>query len=83
MSILASGVLAAAPVSFDLSWHVVAGGGGASALASYALQGTAGQSAARVLSGGDYVLGGGFWGGGEVVGSTYGVYLPILLRQGR
>ena len=28
-----------------------------------------------------YVLGGELWGGGEVVGSMYGVFLPILLRQ--
>lgn len=61
----------------------VAGGGGVSSSAGYALHGTAGQPAAGVLSSSDYVLGGGFWGGGEVVGGTGGVYLPILLRQAR
>ena len=80
-SILAGGVLAASPAAFDLGWHVVAGGGGVSTSAGYALHGTAGQQAAGVLSGEDYLLGSGFWGGGEVVRSMLRIHLPVVLRQ--
>jgi hypothetical protein len=78
---VAGGVLAASADSFDLGWHVVAGGGGVSSSAGYALHGTAGQPAAGVLSGGGYVLGSGFWGGGEVVHGTIRVYLPVVMRN--
>jgi hypothetical protein len=78
--LLGGGVLAASPAGFDLDWHVVAGGGGASSSPGYVLQGTAGQPAAGVLSGGDYALGSGFWGGGEVAGSLYRACLPLILR---
>jgi hypothetical protein len=68
--LMAVGVLAMD--GFDLGWHVIAGGGGPSSSADYALDGSAGQPAAGTLSGGDYTLGGGFWGGGaaEVTPTT-------------
>lgn len=81
VSLLAGGVLAASPDAYDLSWHVVAGGGGRSSSAAYALHGTAGQPAAGGLAGGGYVLGSGFWGGGEVVHGTLRIYLPVVLRH--
>ena len=52
-----------APAQNDaVNWYQVASGGGASIGGSYSLTGTIGQSAAfATLSGGSYVLAGGFW----------------------
>ena len=65
---------------YDLSWWTVDGGGGDSSGGLYALSGTIGQPDAGVLTGGDYTLGGGFWGGG-VAAVEYKVYLPVVLRN--
>ena len=64
----------------DLSWHTVDGGGATSTGGGYTLSGTVGQPDAGLLTGGEYTLGGGFWGGGAVVGASHGVYLPLVLR---
>lgn len=68
---------------YDLTWSSVDGGGWTfSTGGGYELGGTAGQPDAGQLSGGQYTLGGGFWGGGELSGqASYRVYLPIVLRQ--
>jgi hypothetical protein len=74
--------LARIAASYTLSWWTVDGGGVASVSAGeYTLGGTAGQPDAGVWRGGDYILGGGFWGGGVVVkaGDHY-IYLPLVLR---
>ena len=47
----------------------------------YSQGGTAGQPDAGLLVGGDYTLGGGFWGGG-VLAVRYSNYLPLVLRDG-
>ena len=47
---------------YDLHWSTVDGGGGVSTGAAYILSGTIGQPDAGDMSGGDYVLTGGFWG---------------------
>ncbi len=63
---------------YDLAWNTIDGGGitwGAGG--DYILGSTIGQPDAAVLSGGDYALVGGFWGGAMPV---YGVYLPLILR---
>ncbi len=64
---------------YDLSWWTVDGGGGTASGGSYILVGAIGQPDAGILTGGDYTLGGGFWGGGVAAG--YKVYLPMILRQ--
>jgi len=61
--LLATGASAASLAGFDLGWHVIAGGGGRSASASYAVNGSIAQPAAGGLSGPDYRLSGGFWSG--------------------
>jgi hypothetical protein len=79
--LLAGGALA--DNGYELSWHTVDGGGGTSSGGGYTLSGTAGQPDAGLLMGGEYRLGGGFWGGGAVVlapGLEY--YLPLVLRNG-
>ncbi len=62
---------------YDLSWSVIAGGGGSSSGVSYALAGTIGQTDAGALSGATFTLAGGFWAGGS---SGYRVYLPLIVK---
>ncbi len=71
-------LLAQTGADYDLSWSTVDGGGGASNQNGYTLTGTAGQPDAGIMSGGDYTLAGGFWGG--TIGSE-GVYLPVILKN--
>ena len=47
--------------SFSIDWHKVAGGGGSSSGGPYSLSGTIGQPDAGAMSGGNYMLVGGFW----------------------
>nr|MBC7244184.1 hypothetical protein [Chloroflexota bacterium] len=72
----------ASMADFDLSWHVIAGGGGQSVSSSYIVSGTVGQAHTGALAGGPYTLSGGFWSGGVGVAvAGYRVYLPSLLRN--
>jgi len=71
-------VTLAASAALEMPWHAVAGGGGASAGGEFTLSGTAGQSAAGLLSGGRYTLAGGFWPGAEAMRLHY---LPAVLGQ--
>lgn len=48
---------------YDLTWHTIDGGGGVSSGGSFQLVGTIGQPDAGAMSGGTYVLAGGFWSG--------------------
>ena len=48
---------------YEITWHTIDGGGGSSSGGPYGLVGTIGQADTGVVSGGDYVLGGGFWAG--------------------
>jgi hypothetical protein len=78
--LLASAVLAQSGNGYDLSWWTVDGGGHTfSSGGNYELGGTIGQPDAGVLTGGDYTLGGGFWGGGAVA-AEHNVYLPLILK---
>ena len=61
--LLAAVTLAASVADFGLVWHVIAGGGGHSSSANYALDGSAGQPAAGTASSADFRLGAGFWPG--------------------
>jgi hypothetical protein len=65
---------------YDLSWSTVDGGGHTfSTGGPYSLGGTIGQPDPGLLTGGDYPLGGGFWGGGaQVVRES--IYLPLVLK---
>ncbi len=62
---------------YDLSWSVIAGGGGSSSGGTCALAGTIGQTDAGALSGATYALAGGFRAGGS---SGYRVYLPLIVK---
>ena len=52
----------AAAQAYSLSWSTIDGGGGISSGGSYSISGTIGQPDAGRLTGGSYVLDGGFWG---------------------
>jgi hypothetical protein len=69
---LSGSALAQTGGGYDLSWHVIAGGG-------YTLQGAIGQAAAGTLAGGGYTLRGGFWSGPAAASSEH-AYLPLLLK---
>jgi hypothetical protein len=71
---------AALSAGYDLSWWTVDGGGHTLSISGdYILGSTVGQPDAGVLSGGDYTLGGGFWGGGAAA-VEHEIYLPLVLR---
>ena len=78
-SLLAAGVPVLAQVSanHDLSWHVIAGGGGKSASAGHTLMGAVGQPLTGGMSGAGHTLYSGFWHGGVV---EYHIYLPLTLK---
>ena len=80
--LLASVALAAN--GYELAWWTVDGGGATfSTGGGYSLGGTTGQPDAGVLRGGEYTLGGGFWGGGALATYDHGLYLPLVLRGAR
>jgi hypothetical protein len=68
--------------SYDLSWWTLDGGGGSSSGVNYVLDGTAGQpDPGPVLSGGNYNLEGGFWGGGLSGTTVFNIYVPLVFRN--
>ncbi len=72
-------ILAQSGGDYNLEWNTMDGGGHTfSTGGAYSLGGTVGQPDAGAMSGGDYVLVGGFWGGRTV---RYTLYLPLVLRQ--
>ena len=82
LTVLLTGSVLAQP--YDLSWYTIDGGGAMRSESideRYVLSGTIGQPDAGILTGGDYTLGGGFWGGGVAAAVEYKVYLPMILRQ--
>jgi hypothetical protein len=74
-------VLAQSGGGYDLSWSTVDGGGATfSTGGDFSLGGTVGQPDAGAMSGGDYSLAGGFWGGGVVATTQLQLYLPVIVR---
>ena len=79
---LTAPVLAQSSANYDLSWHVIAGGGGRVTSTSYALLGSTGQPlVGTMMTSGGHTLCSGFWcseeGGGTVKGRTY---LPLIMK---
>lgn len=64
---------------YDLSWHVIAGGGGQGEAAPYALGGTAAEPGAGLSEEGGYELCAGFWCGPTEV--IFEIYLPLLMNS--
>ncbi len=64
--------------AYDLTWNTIDGGGTTFAIGSdYELGGTIGEADAGVMSGGAYVLGGGFWSGAL---AKQNIFLPAIQR---
>ena len=76
-------VWAQASQDFDLHWNVLGGGGGRSAGGNFALHGTIGQPAVTTLTGGPFVLQGGFWLGPAAPEPPPGhaVFLPLVTHN--
>lgn len=73
--VLAARVAAQAGGGFDLSWHVIANGGGTSAGGDFSLSGTAGQfDAGPLLEGSGYSVSGGYWPPGSKI------FLPMVIN---
>jgi hypothetical protein len=67
---------------YDLTWSTIDGGGATfSTGESYSLGGTIGQPEAGLMSGGGYMLAGGFWGGAPLSNYNYNIYLPLMLKN--
>ena len=79
--LLLGGAALAAPNGFSIPWWTVDSGGGTSQGGDYAVSGTIGQpDTSSLMSGGEYTVVGGFWGGAMTPPSTNSVYLPLVLR---
>jgi hypothetical protein len=78
--LLAVAVPALAQVSahYDLSWHVIGGGGGEAVGAGHTLRGTVGQPLTGGMVSSGYTLCSGFWCGTVV---RYRVFLPLVVRS--
>jgi hypothetical protein len=64
--------------NYDLSWHVIGGGGGQAASAGHTLQGTLGQPVVDPTSSDEHTVLSGFWSAGAV---GFKIYLPLVLRN--
>ncbi len=72
-------VLAQVSANYDLSWHVVAGGGGRMASTGHTLLGTIGQPVTGVMFSSGHSGCSGFWCGGAPV--QYRIYLPLVVKN--
>jgi hypothetical protein len=75
---LAVPVLAQVSATFDLSWHVIGGGGGQMGGSEHTIAGTIGQPVVGMMDGSGHDLCSGFWCGGAV---QYRIYLPLVVRN--
>lgn len=63
-----------------MTWNTLDGGGGTSSGGAFGLSGTIGQADAEEMSGGAFVLRGGFWLPAiEPAGRN--LFLPLIVRQ--
>ncbi|RMD64975.1 hypothetical protein D6833_03620 [Candidatus Parcubacteria bacterium] len=76
--VIAMGGLVLANTQYDLSWHVIGGGGGTSSGGHYALDATIGQPVAASSGGDVYQVCAGYWCG-NVPG--WHLYLPNVEKS--
>jgi hypothetical protein len=74
--LLAGVALAQTSTSFDLSWYVLAGGGGRSDSTHYAMNSTLGQAAVGFSDNTSYGMQSGYWQNWP----GYRIYLPLILK---
>ena len=75
--LLAGVALAQASASFDLSWYVLASGGGRTDSTHYAMNGTLGQAAVGFSDSSSYGKQSGYWQNWP----DYTTYLPLIVRD--
>jgi len=70
--VLALPVVSAIAQPFSIPWHTFDSGGGTSTGGGFQIDGTIGQhDAGGPMSGGNFIVTGGFWPGGESTGGTF------------
>lgn len=83
--LLVAGVaLAQSSTSYDLSWNVIAGGGGPKGSASYTVNSTIGQVAIGASDSASYRLGAGYWYGAAAPAPPlppHKIYLPTIMKH--
>jgi hypothetical protein len=62
MTVALTALAVRAQTNYTIDWYTIDGGGGTSTGGVYSVSGTIGQPDAGTMSGGSYVLQGGFWG---------------------
>lgn len=65
--------------TYDLSWYVLGGGGGAVSSGIYTLDGTIGQPVTGVVTASGYENCSGFWCG--AINTLQNVFMPFLTKQ--
>lgn len=68
--------------NYSIDWHTVDGGGGVSTGGVYSVSGTIGQPDAGRMSGGNFVLEGGFWGVIAAIQTPGAPFLSIFRTNG-
>lgn len=77
-----AGVVYAASDGFSIDWWTVDGGGGTSQGSDYKVSGTIGQpDVGPLMTGDDFSVVGGFWGGVKTILGSGPVYLPLILTD--
>ena len=74
-------VLAQVSTNFDLSWHLLSGGGGLRSSANYQVSDSLGQWVGGSVSSVGYQIATGFWYGTVVAEEGQVIYLPLILRN--
>lgn len=74
--LLAGVALAQSSTGFDLSWHVLSGGGGPAESTHYAMNGTVGQAAVGFSDSASYGMQSGYWQNWL----DRRIYLPLIVR---
>lgn len=69
--------LAQVSANYDLSWHVIGGGGTRSSSSNYVVMSTIGQPVAGVIGSASSELCAGFW----CMGPQWRIYMPLLLKN--
>jgi len=78
MMVIGGVAMAQISTSYDLSWHVLAGGGEPSTSVSFAANSTVGQATIGWVSNSTYGMGVGYWYGAM---APYRIFLPLVLKD--
>jgi uncharacterized membrane protein len=81
ITLTTTALVLAASEGFSIPWWTEDSGGATSQGGDYAVSGTIGQpDAGPQMSGGEYTVVGGFWGGAIIPPNPNLVYLPLVMR---